>query len=134
MDGTGTAPRTVLTYRGLAKRFGDLVALFAAVGCGAGMLMGALFRNEQQASAVSLLAGLGLAAVGGSMVPLEVFPDAMRKVAHLTPHAWGNDAFATLVGRSGGIGDIVTELAVLAAFAAGLIVLATWRLRHALVR
>jgi ABC-2 type transport system permease protein len=111
-----------------------VLVLFCAVGCGAGMLMGALFRNEQQAGAVSLLAGLGLAAIGGSMVPLEVFPDAMRTVAHLTPHAWGNDAFATLVGRNGGIGDIVTELAALAGFAVALIALATWRLRHVLVR
>jgi len=120
-------------------RWGDplgaaaVLILFCAVGCGAGMLMGALFRNAQQAGAVSLLAGLGLAAIGGSMVPLEVFPDAMRTVAHVTPHAWGNDAFAALVASGGGLGDVVTELAVLAAFAAALIALATWRLRRALI-
>jgi ABC-2 type transport system permease protein len=111
-----------------------ILVLFCAVGCGAGMLMGALFRNQQQAGAVSLLAGLGLAAIGGSMVPLEVFPDAMRTIAHVTPHAWGNDAFATLVGRNGHIADIASDLGVLAAFAAGLIMLATWRLRRVLVR
>lgn len=106
-----------------------VLVLFALVGCGAGMLMGATFRNEQQAAAVSLLAGLGLAAIGGSMVPLEVFPDAMRRVAHLTPHAWGNDAFSELVAHNGGFGDILSQLGVLALFAAALIALATWRLR-----
>ena len=110
-----------------------VLVLFCAVGCGAGMLMGALFRNEQQAGAVSLLAGLGLAAIGGSMVPLEVFPDAMRRIAHVTPHAWGNDAFAKLVAHDGTIADILPQLAVLVAFAVGLLALATWRLRRALI-
>jgi len=160
MLSTPTAVRTVLAGEGLGRfaiallqglvimlgsllvfgvSWGDplgatvVLILFCGVGCGAGMLMGALFRNEQQAGAVSLLAGLGLAAIGGSMVPLEVFPDAMRRIAHLTPHAWGNDAFATLVARNGTVADILPERAVLAAFAAGLLALATWRLRRALV-
>ena len=96
------------------------------------MLLGATFANEQQAISVSLLLGLGLAALGGSMVPLEVFPSTVREVAHLTPHAWGNDAFTELVGRGGRLSDILVDLGVLAAFAAALLTLATWRLRRAI--
>ena len=69
--------------------------------------------------------GLGLAALGGSMVPLEVFPDTMRAVAHFTPHAWANDAFADLVQEHGTVPDILRELGVLAAYALGLLTLAT---------
>jgi hypothetical protein len=29
------------------------------------------------------------------MAPLEVFPDTARKIAHITPHAWANDASPT---------------------------------------
>ncbi len=111
-----------------------VLVAFCLVGSGAGMLLGATFRSEQQAVSVSLLAGLGLAALGGSMVPLEVFPRAVRDVAHVTPHAWGNDAFAELVRRGGGIEDILLELGVLLALAALLLALAAWRLRRAITR
>jgi ABC-2 type transport system permease protein len=110
-----------------------VVILFALVGAGAGILLGTLFRNEQQAVGISLLLGLGLAALGGCMVPLEVFSPTMKHVAHITPHAWGNDAFAKLVGHGASITGILPQLGVLAAYAAVLLTLATWRLRHVLL-
>ncbi len=109
-----------------------VVVLFALVAAGAGIFVGTLFRNEQQAIGVSLLLGLGLGALGGCMVPLEVFSPAMRRVAHITPHAWGNDAFAKLVGHGASITGIWPQLGVLAAFAAVLLALASWRLRRVL--
>jgi ABC-2 type transport system permease protein len=109
-----------------------IVLAFCLVGSGAGMLLGSSLRNEEQAGSVSLLLGLGLAALGGSMVPLEVFPDSMRLVAHFTPHAWGNDGFSKLIGHDGGFGDVLGDVAVLLAWAAALLTLATWRLRRAL--
>jgi ABC-2 type transport system permease protein len=110
-----------------------VVILFILVAAGVGIFLGTLFANEQQASGVSLLAGLGLAALGGCMVPLEVFSPTMKHIAHLTPHAWASDAFAKLVGHGASITDIGTQLAVLAAFATALLALATWRLRHVLL-
>jgi ABC-2 type transport system permease protein len=111
-----------------------LVLAFCLVGCGAGMLLGSTLRNEQQAGAVALLVGLGLAAFGGSMVPLEVFPDAVRTAAHSTPHAWGNDAFSDLLADGGSLADVLPEIAVLLSYAAVLLALATWRLHAALTR
>ena len=119
-------------------RWGDpagttaVVIAFCLVGAGAGMLIGSVFSNEEQAGPVSILIGLGLAALGGSMVPLEVFPPAVRSAAHVTPHAWGNDAFSTLLRHGGGRGDVLGDVAVLFGFAAVLIALGTWRLRRAL--
>jgi ABC-2 type transport system permease protein len=110
-----------------------VVFLFVLVGAGAGIFLGTLFRNEQQAVGVSLLLGLGLGALGGCMVPLEVFSPAMRRVAHFTPQAWGNDAFSKLVAHGDSVTAILPQLAVLAAFAVGLLLLATWRLRRVLV-
>jgi ABC-2 type transport system permease protein len=110
-----------------------VVILFALVGAGAGILLGTLFRNEQQAVGVSLLLGLGLGALGGCMIPLEVFSPTMKHIAHITPQAWGNDAFARLVGHGAAITGILPQLGVLAAFAAVLLTLATWRLRRALL-
>ena len=109
-----------------------VVILFALVGAGAGIFVGTLFRNEQQASAITLLLGLGLGALGGCMVPLEVFSPVMRRVAHITPQAWANDAFAKLVGHDASIAGILPQLGVLAAYAAALLILAAWRLRRVL--
>jgi len=116
-------------------RWGNLAAssvlliLLALVGAGAGMLMGAIFDNDEQAGSMGVFIGLGLAALGGCMVPLEIFPDTMVKIAHVTPHAWALDGFAELIRRSGTIGDILVEIVVLAAFAVALLALGTWRLR-----
>ena len=98
-----------------------VVILFVLVASGtAGILLGTLLSNEQQARGVSLLAGLGLAALGGCIVPLEVFSPTMKHITHLTPHAWASDVFAKIVGQGASITDIGAQLAVLAAFAAAL--------------
>lgn len=111
-----------------------VLLLFCLVGAGAGMLVGATLANDQQAVSVGLLLGMGLAALGGSMVPLEIFPEAMRQVAHITPHAWGNDAYAELVRRGGTVTDILPELGVLALYGAGFLALAAWRLSRSITR
>jgi ABC-2 type transport system permease protein len=111
-----------------------VVILYALVGAGAGTFVGTLFRNEQQATGIALLLGLGLGALGGCMVPLEIFPPTMKRIAHVTPQAWGNDAFDKLVGHGASITGILPQLGVLALYAAALLALAAWRLRRVLVR
>ncbi|MDJ0923961.1 MAG: ABC transporter permease [Acidimicrobiia bacterium] len=109
-----------------------LLILIALVGAGGGMLMGAIFDNDEQAGSMGVFIGLGLAALGGCMFPLEIFPETMVKVAHITPHAWGLDGFAELIRRGGTVADILVEIAVLAGFAVLLLALGTWRLREKL--
>jgi ABC-2 type transport system permease protein len=109
-----------------------VVVLFTLVSAGAAVFLGSVLRNAQQAAGASLILGLGLAAVGGSMVPLEVFPPTMQKIAHITPHAWANDAFVQLVANGASITGILPELGVLTGFAAVLLMLATWRLHRVL--
>lgn len=111
-----------------------LVLLFCLVSTGAAMVLGSVFRNDSQASGAGVGLGLVLAALGGSMIPLEIFPDGMLVVARFTPHAWANTAMAEIVRRDGGIVDVATELAVLAGFAVVLLGAATFLLRRALTR
>lgn len=111
-----------------------IILAFGAVGAGAAMLFGTLFRNDQQATGIGVITGLGLAALGGCMVPIELFPPAMETVARFTPHAWALDAFAELQRRDGTLVDILPQLGVILAFAALLIGLATWRMRATLGR
>lgn len=63
---------------------------------------------------------------------LEVFSPTVRRVAHITPQAWGNDAFAKLVGHGASIAGILPQLGILAAYAVVLLALAAWRLRRVL--
>jgi len=93
------------------------------------MLFGTLFRNDQQAGGVGVTAGIGLAALGGCMVPIELFPSAMETVAKFTPHAWALDAFSELQRRDGTLIDILPQLGVIALFAVVLTGIATWRMR-----
>ena len=111
-----------------------IVVTFAAVGAGAGILMGAVFKNDQQAGGIAVVLSIGLAALGGCMIPSELFSPTMQSIAHITPHAWALDGFAELVRRGGTTLDILPELGVLSAYAAVLLVLAGWRLRVAITR
>jgi ABC-2 type transport system permease protein len=113
---------------------GTVVVLFCIVAGGAGMLIGATLKNDSQAAGAGVGLGIGLAALGGSMVPLEIFPDAVLPFAYATPHAWANRAMAEIVRRDGTLADVGLEVAVLAGFAVLLLGLATWRLQRTLVR
>ncbi|MGZ4359291.1 MAG: ABC transporter permease, partial [Gaiellaceae bacterium] len=92
-----------------------------------------LVSSEQQAAGLAMLLGLGLASLGGSMAPLEVFPPLMRKIAHVTPHAWANDAFGRLLNHHAGVLGVLPDVGVLVAGAAVLVTLGTLRLRRSLV-
>ncbi len=114
-----------------------ILIVFSLVGSGAAMLMGALFENDQQAGGLGVLFGLGLAALGGCMVPLiiyEFFAPTLFQIAHITPHAWGLEAFDALVIDKGTLVDTLPYLAILAGYAAVFYLLAIWRLRRVLTR
>ncbi|WP_431473363.1 ABC transporter permease [Ornithinimicrobium sp. W1665] len=111
-----------------------VVAVFGLVAAGVAMLIGVLMDSEGVASGVAVGAGLILAAVGGSMVPLEFFPDTMRRFAYLTPHAWGYEAIAEVQRRGGGLVDVLPQIGVLAGMAAVVLALGTWALRRSLGR
>jgi len=111
-----------------------VIILFALVGTGAAMLVGTLARNPDQASSFGVVAGMILGALGGAMVPGELFQEPISTISQLTPHYWAIDAFRELVFFGAGIEDIVTQLAVLAVFAIVLVGAGTYGLRRSLTR
>ena len=96
------------------------------------MLAGSVFRNAEQAGSFGVMAGLLFAAIGGAMVPFEIFPEGMQIVSRGTPHYWALRGFKDLIYREGGLGSISMELAVLAGFAVVLLAVATYRFRRIL--
>jgi ABC-2 type transport system permease protein len=110
-----------------------LTTLFALAGAGAGILVGSLGRDADRVSAISPPVGIALGALGGCMVPLEVFPPAMLAVAHAVPQYWAMTAWQQLVFDGDGAGAIVVPLAALTAFAVALVGSAAAVLRRLLL-
>ena len=113
---------------------GALLVAMALVGASAGVLLGSALRTEQQAVAIGLFLGLGLAALGGCMVPLDFFSPVMQRVAHITPQAWALTGFSEVIRHGGHIADVLPQLGVLLAFAVVLAGLASWRLRKVITQ
>jgi ABC-2 type transport system permease protein len=111
-----------------------LTVVFAAVGGGAGLLVGAVGGNEDRVSSIGPLVGIGLGALGGCMIPLEIFPDAMRTVSRAVPHSWAMQGWQQLVFDGESLADITGPLVVLTAFAVVLFVAAAAVLRRSLTR
>lgn len=72
-----------------------LVVAAAAAGLALGLI--ALCRTRDQAEPVSTVAALLAAALGGSMAPRFLMPEAFRTLGWITPHAWGIDAYTAVV-------------------------------------
>jgi ABC-2 type transport system permease protein len=111
---------------------GLIVIEFALIGTGAAMVVAVFSNDPDQASAMGVLLGMALGALGGAMVPLEVFGQPMRTIAMLTPHAWAIEGLRAVALRGAAVGDVVIELLALGLFATALIALGVWRFRRLL--
>ena len=89
-----------------------------------------LLRSEMQGWAMVNLLGLTLAPLGGAWWPLDVVPDFMRTVGHLSPVAWAMDSFQLLIFEKAGLADIAGNIVVLLAAAVVLFAVAVWRFKY----
>ena len=119
--------------------FGDplsafvLITLYVAVSTAFAMLAGTVFRTPEQASALVPPIGIAMAMLAGCMWPRFIMPVPMQRIGQLFPQAWAMDAFIKLIDQGTGLGSILPQLAVLAAFLLAILPLATWRLRRSIV-
>ncbi len=105
---------------------------FCLVAAGFAMLLGSTLETEQQALAAAILVGLTFAALGGSMVPLIFFTPLLLDIAHITPHAWGNEALMNLQRNGADLLDVLPQVGALVGFALLAFSLAILRLHHEL--
>lgn len=98
-----------------------LLASYAAL-CGSiGMLLGSLARSEGQASAIGVIAGNLLAALGGCWWPAEISPQWMQKASLFLPTGLAMDALHKLMSFGEPAAAVLPHLAamLLAALATG---------------
>jgi ABC-2 type transport system permease protein len=124
---------------GLALRvnFGDqplamlvVMVLFTLCMTALAFAVSTFLKTEQQANSISLLLALTLAPLGGAWWPLDIVPEFMRTIGHLTPVAWTMDAFQMLIFEQGTLLTILPNLAILAGFTLVFFVIAVRRFRY----
>jgi ABC-2 type transport system permease protein len=78
-----------------------------------GMLLATVSRSRGQQAAISTLLILTMSAVGGSMVPRFVMPEAMKTAGLFTFNAWAIDGYTKVFWRDEPVSHLAPQLAVL---------------------
>jgi ABC-2 type transport system permease protein len=106
-----------------------LIVAVTAAATGWGMLLAALARTPAQVGSIGSALMLVFGMLSGAFIPLSAFPGWLQTVAHVSPNAWGLDAFTTLA-RGGALGAIAPGLGALLAMGAGLFAVAVVMFRR----
>ena len=92
--------------------------------------VGTRVRNEAQASGLSLLLAITLAPLGGAWWPMEIVPDLMRTIGHISPIAWAMDGYNALIFENGDLHAVLLPMFVLLAIALLCFAIGIWRFRY----
>jgi ABC-2 type transport system permease protein len=98
----------------------------AAASAGISLALAAACQTREQAQPVSTFIFLILAAIGGSMAPRFLMPEALQTLGWLTPHAWVIEAYQTVLWRGLVNATVAQAWIVLASFAAWGFAAALW--------
>jgi ABC-2 type transport system permease protein len=83
-------------------------------------------NTRDQAQPVSTFTFLILAAIGGSMAPRFLMPEALQTLGWLTPHTWVIEAYQTVLWRGLVNTTVLEAWTVLAGFAGVGFLAALW--------
>jgi ABC-2 type transport system permease protein len=87
------------------------VTSFAVAGFG--MLLASLSHTRAQAGAIATLLILTMSAIGGSMFPRFLMPEAMQKAGLITINAWAIDGYTKVFWRDEPLLSLAPQVAVL---------------------
>lgn len=108
-----------------------LVAVsFCMVATALGFLLSTFVKTADQAAGISVMMSLTLAPLGGAWWPLEIVPDFMRTIGHISPIAWAMDAFTEIIYEDGGVMDVLPMVGVMIAMAVVVMTIAVWRFKY----
>ena len=92
--------------------------------------LGSFVKDETQAAGLTNLLGISLAALGGAWWSLEVVPELMRTVGHISPVAWAMDGYTSLIFENGDLVTVYPSILILLAAAAVFFVFGVRRFRY----
>ncbi len=110
-----------------------LLIVLSITAASTGVLLGTMAKTPDQGIAIGTVLGISMGMLGGCMWPLDVVGPVMRDIGHLVPQAWAMDAFVKLIYDHASVGNILIQLLVLLGFAVLLTLIASFRLRKAIV-
>lgn len=102
-----------LELRGSPLALALMGASVSVAALGLALLVSAVARTTEQATLMSGLGNIVLAAIGGIMIPRFLMPDAMQALSQASPMAWGLDGFLQLLLHGGSVPDMIREAAKL---------------------
>lgn len=81
------------------------------------LLIAQLAKTIEQATIITGISNILMAAIGGVMVPRFVMPEAMQELSIISPMSWGLEGFLDIFLRGGGVLEIFPEAIALIGFA-----------------
>jgi len=103
-----------------------ILMMFGAAAVGLGLLITAFSGSSYMAGTLSPLIMTPTCMLGGCYWSVDMMPEFMQKISYFVPQRWVMDAIEKL--QTGGTqGDIILNMAILAAFAAAFILTAIYR-------
>lgn len=90
--------------------------VFSWVAASMGLLIGFLVKSEDKIVGFGIMIALPMAALGGCWWPMEIVPEFVRNMAHITPSAWAMDSLHLLITFGAGLGDVIKPIGVLAIY------------------
>jgi len=90
-----------------------VTAFTTAAASGLGLVLAAACRSRAQLGGLSTIVILVMSAVGGSMFPRFLMPEAMQKAGLLTFNGWALDAYQKVFWREQSLLDLWPQLLVL---------------------
>jgi len=116
-----------MELRGSLPAFVAVGVALAFMELALGFMLLAICRSVVQLNALSNAGAMLLGGLGGAVTPVEFLPGWAQAVAPATPAYWAMRGFRAVTIDSGGIGDVLLPLAVLAGFTVAFTVVALVR-------
>jgi len=115
-----------LGHAPLALSLMALAVSFASVAYA--LLIANLVSTSEQATMLTGVTNLLMAAIGGIMVPGFLMPPVMQALSHYSPMAWGLQGFLDIFLRRGGLSMVLSQAGLLSGFGVGCLLLSGWLL------
>jgi len=109
------------------------LALIVAV-TGAGATVYGAAGSQNRGATISSMVYLALAFAGGSFIPLDSLPGAMRALAPVSPFYWGTRGYQQLLVHGGGAAEVLGPAAVLSGLGVVLLAVGAMLLHRRLAR